>query len=210
MNEKRFSDQKSFIATERIKRDKEADMKENRDHEILHLLRTQPEEGIKQAMEAYGGPVMTICRNILFDCSREDREEAVADSFVGLWRSAESFREEAEYSLKSYLYGIARHTALDKRRRLKKQAAVLPIEEALIESSADLESEYAQKLNAHILHDSVNEMEEPDRSIFILRYFYFEKVKDIAARLGLAPKAVENRLYYGKSKLRQALAERGI
>lgn len=185
-------------------------MKESREKEILQLLRSQPEEGIKQAIETYGGPVMTICRNILFDCSSEDREEAASDSFVGLWRSIDNFREDQEYSLKSYLYGIARHTALDKRRSLQKQVAFLPIEETLIEAAVDLESDCARELNAHIVHDSVNDMDEPDRSIFILRYFYFEKVKDIAVRLGLAPKAVENRLYYGKSKLRQSLIERGI
>jgi len=185
-------------------------MNENREYEILYLLRVRPEEGIKLAMESYGGPVMTICRNILFDCSREDQEEAAADSFVGLWRSVENFREGEGYSLKSYLYAIARHTALDKRQYLKKQAPLIPIEEALLGDVADLETDYENRQKEHILHASLEELEEPDRSIFILRYFYYEKVKDIAARLGLAPKAVENRLFYGKSKLRQALAERGM
>lgn len=185
-------------------------MQDNKEKEILQLLRSSPEEGLKLALEAYGGPVMTICRNILFDCCQEDIEEAAADSLVGLWRSIGGFREDQEYSLKSYLYGIARHTALDKRRSLKKQAPLLPIEEVQIESPVDVESYFSRKLSAHILHESVNEMGEPDRSIFILRYFYFEKVKDIAVHLGLAPKAVENRLYYGKNKLRQSLFERGV
>lgn len=99
-------------------------MKENKEKAILQLLRNNPEKGLRIALEAYGGPVMTICRNILFDCDPADIEEAVADSFVGLWRSIEGFREDQEYSLKSYLYGIARHTALDKRRSMKKHAAV--------------------------------------------------------------------------------------
>lgn len=187
-------------------------MKENKEKEILQLFRSRssPEEGLRLAIEAYGGPVMTICRNILFDCRPEDVEEAAADSFVGLWQSIEGFREEQGYSLKSYLYGIARHTALDKRRRLKKQVAVLPIEEVQLEAPADVEACFSHKLSANILHESVEELKEPDRSIFILRYFYFEKVKDIAAKLGLSPKAVENRLYYGKNKLRQTLIERGI
>jgi RNA polymerase sigma-70 factor (ECF subfamily) len=185
-------------------------MLDDKEKEILLLLKTCPEEGLKKVLAAYGGPVMTICRNILFDCLPEDIEEAAADSLVRLWRSIGNFRDDGEYSLKSYLYGIARHTALDKRRQLKKHAPLLPIEEAELEDPVDVESYFSRKLSAHILHESVNEMSEPDRSIFILRYYYFEKVKDIAARLGLAPKAVENRLYYGKNKLRQSLMERGI
>ena len=163
-------------------------MKEIKEERILRALKDSPEEGISMALDAYGGPVKTICRNILFDCSQEDIEEAVADSFVGLWKSIDKFNNSGDYSLKSYLYGIARHTALDKRRALQKGAETLPMEDDVIDAAIDLESEYARKLNDNIVHNSVNSMEEPTRSVFILRYFYFEKVNDIAKRLGLSPK----------------------
>lgn len=61
-----------------------------------------------------------------------------------------------------------------------------------------------------ILHQTIEEMDEPARSIFILRYFYFEKVADIARQLGLPYKKVENILFREKSKLRRILTERGI
>jgi len=185
-------------------------MREINEERILHLLVSSPEEGIRLALDSYGGPVKTICKNILFDCSQEDIEEAVADSFVGLWKSIDRYRKNGEYSLKSYLYGIARHTALDKRRKLQIEAETMPVEEVRIEADIDLESDYAKRLNASIVHHSVNSMEEPVRSVFILRYFYYEKINDIAQRLGISPKNVENHLYRGKSKLKIALLERGI
>jgi RNA polymerase sigma-70 factor (ECF subfamily) len=185
-------------------------MKERNDERILLLLKESPGDGISTALDAYGGPVKTICRNILFDCSAEDVEEAVADSFVELWRSIDRFKIGGGYSLKSYLYGIARHTALDRRRALKKEDPMLPVEEVTVEANTDLESDFARNQSNHIVHDSVNSMEEPIRSVFILRYFYFEKVNDIAKRLGLNRKAVENHLYRGKSKLKWELLERGI
>ena len=185
-------------------------MKERNDERIRLLLKESPGDGINTALDAYGGPVKTICRNILFDCSAEDIEEAVADSFVELWRSIDRFKAGEGYSLKSYLYGIARHTALDKRRALKKEDSMLPVEEVTVEADIDLESDFARKQSDNIVHDSVNSMEEPMRSVFILRYFYFEKVNDIAKRLGLDRKAVENHLYRGKSKLKWELLERGI
>lgn len=185
-------------------------MKDIKEERILRMLRDAPGEGISMALDAYGGPVKTICRNILSDCSMEDIEEAVADSFVGLWRSIDRFRADGDYSLKSYLYGIARHTALDKRRVIKRESLTLPMEEVVIEANIDLESDFAKKLNDSIVHHSINSMEEPVRSVFILRYFYFEKVNDIARRLGLKEKTVENHLYRGKSKLKWELLERGI
>ena len=157
-------------------------MKEINEEHILKLLKEAPSEGISLALDTYGGPVKTICRNILFDCSQEDIEEAVADSFVGLWKSIDKFRMNGDYSLKSYLYGIARHTALDKRRERKKEAGSLPMEEMVIEAGIDMESDYVKKLNDNIVHNSLNSMEEPMRSVFILRYFYYEKVNDIAKK----------------------------
>jgi len=35
-------------------------------------------------------------------------------------------------------------------------------------------------------------MDEPDKSIFILRCFYFQKVKDIGLKLNLSPEKVES------------------
>jgi RNA polymerase sigma-70 factor (ECF subfamily) len=206
--EGRFSKTKSILTIKRVKR--KFMMKEINEERILRLIKDLPGEGLRMALDAYGGPVKTICRNILFDCSQEDIEEAVADSFVGLWKSIDRFRVNGDYSLKSYLYGIARHTALDKRREMKRELGTLPIDEVVIEADINLESDFAQKLNDNIVHHSVNSMEEPMRSVFILRYFYFEKVNDIATRLGLTPKAVENHLYRGKSKLRWELLERGV
>lgn len=185
-------------------------MKENNDERILLLLKEAPGDGIGMALDAYGGPVRTICRNILHDCTPEDIEEATADSFVELWRSVDRFKAGGDRSLKSYLYGIARHTALDRRRALKKEDVMLPVEDVILEAGVDLESDFARKQSDSIVHDSVNSMEEPMRSIFILRYFYYEKVNDIAERLGLNRKAVENHLYRGKSKLKWELLERGI
>lgn len=48
----------------------------------------------------------------------------------------------------------------------------------------------------------VQDMGEPDREIFIRRYFYLEKVRDIASRLNMQEKAVTARIRRAKDKLR--------
>lgn len=60
------------------------------------------------------------------------------------------------------------------------------------------------------LWKNVDNFKEPDRSIFILRYFYFEKVKEIASKLNLSEKKVENILYPSKTKLKEKLIKGGI
>jgi RNA polymerase sigma-70 factor (ECF subfamily) len=114
------------------------------------------------------------------------------------------------------VYGRNADNAMEYKIEMEKKYPQLSInifdnaKDAVIDAGVDLESDFAQKLNDNIVHDSVNSMDEPTRSVFILRYFYYEKVNDIARRLGITPKTVENHLYRGKGKLKWELQERGI
>lgn len=185
-------------------------MAKQSDTNLLQLIRNNPERGIKEAVEQYGGAVRTICKNILYDCPGEDLEEVLSDCFVALWQSVDRFSGDSNRTLKSYLYGIARHIALDRRRRLYQKPPPLSLEEMMIEEEYDLETEFIQKRNQDILHQCIDGMPEPTRSIFLLRYFYFFRIKEIANRLGLSEKKVENCLYRERERLKLALIKGGI
>ena len=185
-------------------------MNKFKDKKILSLLKKSPEEGLSMSLDTYGGAVKTICKNILNNYSNEDIEECISDTFFKLWSNVDKFKEEKNISLKSYIYAIARNTALDKIRKLKGNDLILPIEEDELGFHIDMVDNYSKKINNKIIHESINNMDEPDKSIFILRYFYFEKIKDISFKLNLPSKKVENSLYRGKNKLKKSLLEGGI
>ena len=176
---------------------------------LLKLIKNNPEEGLRKAMELYGGAVYTICKNILANCSEEDIEEAVSDCFLKLWKSTNLYKKEKGGSLKSYLYEITRNAALDILRSIKRHEPTILLDESIQDNDMDLENEIVREMDERVIHEVVNEMEEPDRSIFILRYFYFFKVNDIAGKLDLSIKSVENRLLRGKGKLKSKLLKRG-
>ena len=56
----------------------------------------------------------------------------------------------------------------------------------------------------------MEELPPPDREIFLLRYYLYQPVKEIARRLGMTPKAVEHKLRRGRERLRKKLIERGV
>ena len=182
-----------------------------RDQELLILLKRRPEQGVHKLMALYGGAIATICRNFLYDCSEEDVEEAISDTFIHFWKNLDKFELKENYSLKSYLYAVARNFARDMRRKQKK-ADIFSMEELSLEfpSEYHLENEVERKSCEAILHTCLEQMKEPDKSVFLYRYFYGYKVKDIAEMLDLSVKQVENILYRGKEKLRKDLMERGI
>ena len=160
------------------------------DRQLAVLLKNDPARGLEEAVARYGGAVRTICAAILGTDRREEVEEAMADSFVALWQGME--RYDPALPIAPYLYGIARRTALGRRRTLGRT------------------DQTAAKENARLLRQAVEALPPPDREIFIRRYYLYQKVNDIAARLGLPPKTVENKLCRGRQRLRRELLERGV
>ena len=159
------------------------------EQKILLLLEQNPEAGIHKLMEQYGSAVHTICRNFLYDCSEHDIEEAVADTFIHFWRSRGKFVPDQSHSLKSYLYAIARNAARDMRRKRKRQE-FFPLDEISLElpSPQNVESDYEKRKNEEILHKCLEKMKEPDRSIFLYRYFYGFQIKEISKMMELTTK----------------------
>ena len=178
------------------------------DRQRACLQKNDPARGLEEAVARYGGAVRTICAAILGTDRREEVEEAMADSFVALGQGMA--RYDPALPIAPYLYGIARRTALGRRRTLGRGAPLQQLPEELEEEDLDLTDQTAAKENARLLRQAVEALPPPDREIFIRRYYLYQKVNDIAARLGLPPKTVENKLCRGRQRLRRELLERGV
>lgn len=183
-------------------------MTECNDRQLILLLQNNPSQGLAEAMARYGAPVKRICAAILGPEQRREVEEAVADSFVALWQGLE--RYDPEQPLSPWLYGIARRTALNRRRALGRAAPFWELEEELPETGGDPADWAEEREEARLLRQAVEELPPPDREIFLLRYYLYQPVKEIARRLGMTPKAVEHKLRRGRERLRKKLIERGV
>jgi len=194
----------------------------------------QPHEtrALSDAIHRHGALVRHICRNILGDRS-EDVEECAVDVFTAYWISTRR-SEEAEGgkrvgfdpgsgSLENYLCGIARHKALDRYRKISGQPVFYPLDaqrtnddgdsyEQQLPESLLFDPDFAAQLDgaraAELLVEALNGLSEQDRKIFVLRYWYVERIKAIAQKLGLSERVVKSRLYRGKAALRSALADK--
>ena len=183
-------------------------MAECNDRQLILLLQNNPSQGLAEAMARYGAPVKRICAAILGPEDRQEVEEAVADSFVALWKGLD--RYDPERPLSAWLYGIARRTALERRRKLGRVLPFQELDERLPGDDTDPADQAAERENARLLRQAVTELPPPDKEIFIRRYYLYETVNGIAARLGLPPKTVENKLCRGRQRLRRTLMERGV
>ncbi len=179
------------------------------DEKLIKLIRNHPSKGISAAIEQYGALVKTIIVRIIGYENQQDVEESVSDVFVELWKSADNFNFE-KGSLKNYIISIARHLGINSYRRKIIKHELIPLEEEDIELDLDIENEVSKTINKTIIKETIENLPQPDKDIFIRRYYLFESVKDIALSLKLNPKMVENKLYRGKSRLKTALIDKGI
>lgn len=95
-------------------------------------------------------------------------------------------------------------------RRKTNKEELIPLEENDLQLDFDVDNELCNTINKKIIKDTIDGLPQPDKDIFIRRYYLYEAVKDIALSLNLNAKAVENKLYRGKDKLRTALIDNGI
>lgn len=179
------------------------------DHKLIKLIKDNPSKGLSEAIEQYGTLVKTIVVRIIGYENAQDVEEAVSDIFVELWKSVDKFDVE-KGKLKNYIISIARHVSINTYNRKVIKHESLPLEEEDLEFELDLTNETSKTINKNIIKDTLDELPQPDKDIFIRRYYLFESVKDIACALDLVPKQVENKLYRGKEKLKSALINKGI
>ena len=137
------------------------------------------------------------------------------ESFTSLWQFIQSGKK-INTTLEAYLYGIARKKSLEILRKNSRHTGNISIdgtegiEQVLVAENADVEHVFARKHNEKLLHEVIAGMDEPDHKIFLLRYFYFYKVREVAECLNLTEDYVENRLRRGRQKLKKSLEKRGI
>ena len=175
------------------------------DNELIAILSREPERGFRLLVETYGGIIKAVCANTLLGFSHEDIEEAVADSFIGLWQSRGKIA--GIESLKGYLIGIARRCAVDKMKSVMKITPAEPLDSYI---DADMTDEIARRANIEIVRRTIASMPSFEREVFVRRYYLYERIKSIAQSMDCNEKKVENILHRYKEKLKMDLIKGGI
>ena len=113
---------------------------------------------------------------------------------------------ETDRSLRSWLAAVARNRAVDYLRRKKESG---PVPDGLPDPAPGPEEQAERRETEARLRALVEEMEEPDRTLF-LRYYYQEEPLDLVCRdLKMHPSTARSRLCRGRRKLREQLDQEG-
>lgn len=178
------------------------------EQKMITRIKNHDEHAIGEIINKYSKLLYKIAAAILKNvASTSDIEECVADAFIYLWEHPDKY-DPARSNLKTYLALITRSKALDRYRELSKTAMISLDEEEFgdkIKSKLNILDNIIQKESSQALTLALNSLAEPQKEIFLRRYYYEQKPREIALALNLTTKQINNHLYQAKLTLRKIL-----
>ena len=181
-----------------------------KDTQIIELYWQRDPQAIEETKTSHGAGLYKIAMGILR--SHEDSEECVSDTYINAWRSIPPARP---IYLFAYLAKICRNCALgmlDKKQAAKRRAEIVELTQELQNClSDDQQSDPVDRVAlTTALNHFLGKLSREDRSIFLRRYWYGDKIKEIAQVFGLRQGAVKTRLFRLRQRLRSHLEEEGF
>lgn len=181
------------------------------DSEIIELYNRRDERAIRETQAAYGKYCEKIAYNILGD--KQEAQECVNEALLKAWENIPPDRPQI---LSAYLATITRNEAILRYRRetaAKRGKGSVPLVlddfAEIIPSGASIERTAEHREMLAEINRYLKRLPEINRTIFVLRFFCFESIPDIADRLGLGKKAVSAILYRTKKQIKKHLEKEG-
>ncbi len=180
------------------------------DHQIIELYFARSETAIQETDQKYGKLCFGIAWNILFN--REDAEECVNDTYLGVWNAIPPQRP---YSFSAFISKITRNLSL---KRLSYNTAIKRFHQTDLPFS-ELEATLPDnRFNpviddeglGQIISDFLHSEKEESRNVFIRRYWFFDSVTDIAERYSFSESKVKSMLLRTRNRLRECLKKEGV
>ena len=167
------------------------------DQKLLELLKASNTHAFAAIYDRYWSKLYLQAYNIL----RESHvsEDIVQEIIVQLWLKRSTIQVKC---LDAYLYASVRYQTF-KVIRSKKE--ILSLKAEIISSVNDADHLLIKKDTQKLLNEGISKLPVKCREIFELSRIEYLSTKEIAARLGIAPKTVENQLTIALRHLRSIM-----
>ena len=161
----------------------------------------------EQLYARYAQRVFQYVRTLVVDAA--SAEEIVGDTMMAVWRGAGTFTHTSRVS--TWIFGIARHKALDALRRTGRHQRNIDLDGAVDLPHTDespIECIHRQQM-ASLTQRALTSLSREHQEI--LRLVFYEELPydEIAGLLSIPENTVKTRVYYAKQHLKQQLERLG-
>ena len=182
-------------------------VKDRSDHDLLAAVAHGDRSAFERLYHSYEKRVFQYVRTLVADGSLA--EEIVGDTMLAVWRGAGAFAYTSRVS--TWMFGIARHKALDALRRSGRRHR-----EVELDGAAELPHPHERPDEA-VLRNQLATLTQRAMAALtrehqeILRLVFYEEqpYEEISALLGIPTNTVKTRVFYAKQRLKEQLAHLG-
>lgn len=171
---------------------------------ILEALRNGRQIDFEKMFKAWYSPLCNYAFGFL--ASRDDAEETVQSVFIQLWSKRKEI--EIESSLRSYLFRAVRNSCLNllKHEKVKKEYSEYAMSAPTATAVGGDDIMSAEELRIRI-SDALEMLPTECRRVFELSRFEELKYAEIANKLGISIKTVENQMGKALRIMREELKD---
>lgn len=155
------------------------------------------EEGFRLLVSRYSEPIYWHVRRLVVN--HDDAQDVVQETFIKIFRSAESLRDES--SLTAWVYRIATNEAMRHLQRNRVKGTSLDEAGAYLMSlKADEYTDYSD-LESFRLQKAINSLPPKQRATFNMRYYDELTYEEIAEATGSTPANVKVNYHLAKNRI---------
>lgn len=133
-------------------------------------------------------------------------EEALSDTMLAVWQGAGRFSHTSRIS--TWIFGIARHKALDAMRRNVRRQQDVQLDRAadLVHPGTNPIDQIQQDQVAVLTKKALDRLSQDHREILFFAFYEELSYEDIALLLAIPVNTVKTRVFYAKQQLKQHLS----
>jgi RNA polymerase sigma-70 factor (ECF subfamily) len=172
----------------------------NADNEIRARLAAGDVSALDMIWAAYASDMLGYLVSML--CSRHDAEDVLQEVFITIARKRSQVAEA--HHLKSYLFRLARNTALN---RIKKSKRRRERETKAAEWLVPAEESHAGDDRTREIESALAALPEKQRTVVVFKFFRDKTFREIGELLAISENTAASRYRYAMAKLKDLMSE---
>lgn len=160
---------------------------------------------IEKIINVYSTYIHKILKNSI--SNESDIEEILSEIFIIFWKNSKKLDKKTK--IKPYLIGIAKNLIKKKYRDYNIKIENIDGYENKVICHIDIQELVENKEKSKIISETLSNIKNIDRNVFIMFYYNQKKIKNISQIFKISETKVKVILYRVRKTIRKNLKERG-
>lgn len=181
------------------------------ERQLILAARKGDDAAFEKLIERYRVRIYSICLRLL--CDANEAGEAAQETMVKVYLSLKHYHFRSSFA--TWVYTLARNTALDQRRRAERRKDISLDElpdggECLVMVEDRTGEALEQRELRRELAEMIRQLPEEQRRCLILKDIDGYSCEEIAGIVGISEGTVKSRLHRGRDRLQKMIRESGL